>query len=206
MLLIETQLLPPSFVYIEAIRQGGWLIEANENYQKKSLRNRFFTVSSKSSELSSVPLEKGKANQKPIQEVKISYSENWQAKIEHRLNTAYGSAPYFLEYIDSLINILKQRFIHLYELNMNLLEWTLEVVNIELELQQTKSYHSVYPDDVLDWRNKGLPFYLDKSRDVLTYDQVFEDRLGFICNLSIIDLLFNLGPETGIFLHNASKS
>ena len=206
MLLIESQLLPPSIVYIEAIRQGGWLIEAHENYQKKSLRNRFFTVSSRSSESSTVPLVKGKANQKPIREVKISYSENWPLKIEHRLRTSYASAPYFLEYFGSFMDVLKQDFIFLYELNMHLLEWTLKVINIQIEVQQTKSYYSGYDDEDFDWRNKGLSFYLDKSQDVLPYDQVFDDRLGFICNLSIIDLLFNLGPETGLILHNASES
>ncbi len=206
MLLVESQILPPAFVFVEAIYQKGLLIELNENYQKKSLRNRFYIASVNSVELVTIPLTKGKAQNKPIQEVTISYAENWVEKLRNRLNTAYGSAPYFHDYFDTLMDVFEMDYSRLIDLNNHLLKWIIESTGMHLETKKTDSYVHDYDLSVVDWRNKDLSFYQNySSNSQLVYDQIFDDKHGFIRNLSILDLLFNVGPESGLVLSKASE-
>ena len=207
MLLVESQILPPIQIFIEALRCGGLLIEACENYQKKSLRNKFFTSSSSGRDSTSIPLKKGKANKTSISEVEISYDENWIHLIENKLKTSYGRSAYFDHYIDELLEILNKNFVFLFDLNINLLEWIISSTRLEIKYDLTESYSPELYPHVLDWRNKNLSFYnCDLSNNRMVYNQIFESQYGFIRNLSIIDLLFNRGPESGLLLKEEAKN
>ena len=207
MLLVESQILPPSFVFVEAMRQKGFLIEQNENYQKKSLRNRFYLASPTGIELSTIPVKKGKAQKKPISEVRISFEEDWVVKLGQRLKTSYGSAPYFLHYFDQLMELFETKFDFLVDLNAQLLQWIIRTMELQVQVEKTASYQEEHNPLNLDWRNKNLSFYHNySSNDQMVYEQIFEYRHGFIHNLSIIDMLFNAGPESGLLIRKLSQS
>ena len=206
MLLVESQCLPPISVFVEAIRQKGLLIESCENYQKISLRNRFYTSFSGGSELTSIPLAKGKANQTSIKDVRIAYEEEWVSHLTRKIMAAYGSGAYFKFYFDDLIAIFSRNESHLFNLNMHLLKWVIDVAEISLDVNQTSTYESIAKTNIKDWRKNNLSFYLNPtSNNQLKYDQIFESQHGFIRNLSIIDLLFNRGPETGWLLNEVAR-
>lgn len=198
MLLIESQILPPISVYQTAISEGGLLIEACENYQKKSMRNKFYMAAPSGRVSFSVPLKKGKSNQTPITSVSISYDDSWIMQLSSALKTNYGSSAYFDYYYDELISIFENRYQYLFDLNMALLLWTVDKMDLDLTIRKTKNYVKQGTlTDHLDQRNKSLSFYNNSSsNNGEAYDQVYADQYGFLRNLSIVDLIFNRGPES----------
>jgi hypothetical protein len=207
MLLTETQILPPVSTFIQAMRQGGLSIESHENYQKKSLRNRFYLSSPKGRITLSVPLKKGKSNQTKITDVGISYDTDWIKDIHHTLTALLRRSAFFDHYIDSLMDVFNQQFSYLWELNNELLSWSMRSGGIDLKVSYTSTYDRVSKPTILDHRNKSLSFYKNPtSNNYIRYDQIFMLEHGFICNLSILDLIMQRGPETGILLKRQSMS
>ena len=206
MLLIETQILAPILTYVKAVSKGGILIESFENYQKKSFRNRFWIATVSGKETFSIPLKKGKSNQSPIQSVKISYEDMWVRKLKFMFMTNYGSAPYFEYYFDELMDLFEAGFETLWELNNELLNWSNKVLDISLKIELTETYNSIYNAPIEDFRNKHLSFYESTtSKELGDYDQIFIGQVGFIRNLSIVDLIMNKGPEAGYIISQSAK-
>ncbi len=140
----------------------------------------------------SVPLLKGKNQQQPIHDVRIAYHTPWHAQHWHAIQTAYGSAPYFIHYSDELRKIFYSRFEKIYDMNMTILKWLLVKTHAPSQLIETTEYSKTNNEDVIDKRNTVLPMMEFHSPK---YNQVFMDRAGFISNLSVLDLLMNVGPE-----------
>jgi len=203
MLLTELQILPPISTFSDGMRNGGLIIEAFENYQKKSLRNRFFLSSSNGRISISIPLQKGKSNQLKIKDVRVSYDENWIKNIHHTLTTVLGRSAFFEHYIDSVMGIFYSNIETLWDLNRALLQWAVEAGEISLKVDYTESYIRKDSNTHKDFRNKPLSSYHNPtSNNYIEYDQIFMMEHGFIRNLSILDLIMNRGPETGLLINN----
>ena len=187
--------LLPSIIYIEAC----------ENYQKQSYRNRCHFYAADGIQSLSFPIvHEGNTHKRPISEVKIDYSTPWILQHKRAIVSAYRTSAYFEYYQDELFAILDSKPERLIDLNTKLLEFFLEKTGIKAEIRMTESYggsedcedlreaiHPKRPDDTL----KNLK--LEKP-----YFQVFAEKHGFIPNLSIMDLLFNEGPDSIIYLKN----
>ena len=185
--------LLPSIIYIEAC----------ENYQKQSYRNRCHFYAADGIQSLSFPIvHEGNTHKRPISEVKIDYSTPWILQHKRAIVSAYRTSAYFEYYQDELFAILDSKPERLIDLNTKLLEFFLEKTGIKAEIRMTESYggsedcedlreaiHPKRPDDTL----KNLK--LEKP-----YFQVFAEKHGFIPNLSIMDLLFNEGPESILYL------
>ncbi|MDX1684922.1 MAG: WbqC family protein [Saprospiraceae bacterium] len=195
-LLIELHTFP-SIAYFHAMVHHNLLIlEASENYNKRSYRNKFDLLSDKGVQTFSIPLKKGKHEQQPILETKISYDENWPDLLKRTLTTYYSGSPFFDHYSSALFNLLDAHIEDLYEFNFLALMELMQMVSINISIASNIDFHRA-STHVNDLRYTLLP----KSRiEHKSYPQVFEDKTGFICNLSILDLLFALGPETKEFL------
>ena len=167
-------------------------IEKHEHYQKGSYRNRCYIGSSSGRQLLSVPLLKGKHQQMPITDVRIAYHTPWYAQHWHAIETAYGKAPFFEHYADTIDDLLYRRFEFLYELNMGILRWLINEMRPPGELRDTAGYEMNIPPPFADLRNSITP---SASFSIEKYNQVFMDRTDFIENLSVLDLLMHLGPE-----------
>lgn len=169
------------------------LIEVCETYQKRSIRNRTRILSANGPLLLTVPLEKGKTKT-AIKEVRISYGENWIKDYLEGLRSAYANAPYFDYYFPDLEIIIKEKPIFLFDLfesSMSLLKkW------IPLKpMAYTSSFQKEYRKSA-DLRVNKPDTYV-KLR---SYTQVFSEKFPFTGMLSILDLLFNLGPESTVIL------
>lgn len=131
----------------------------------------------------------------PIKNVQISYDEPW---IDHHIKTitsAYNSAPYFDYYGSAVFDLIDKKFDTLYELNIAILDYLIGLEIIE-KYAFTTSY-VVSPDStIIDKRPSSAMW----DKHIEPYIQVFEDKYGFSNNLSILDALFNLGPETRLML------
>ncbi len=198
-ILMETQTFPSHHI-LKLASKYKLRIEAHEHYQKRSFRNKYIIATEKGPLALSIPLKKGKNNGMRITEVEIAYDVNWPEVHLRTIQAAYGKSAFYLYYKDELEEILQSRTPKLFELNWKLLQWMLDQMNIQTELDQSSKYVTPLQAPEIDFRNQFLPAnYAEfESRP---YRQVFLERTGFQANLSGLDLLFNLGPESEHFLH-----
>ncbi len=198
----ETQFLAPTSIFALYTTIDKILLEANETYQKRSLRNKCIIMGVNGPITLTVPLKKGKHDSKSILEVEISYHDSWIGDMLHAIRSAYGAAPYFDYYYPELEAILRKRHTLLWNLNEEMRKLMIKRCELsETVFLYTDTYKKSYSDDdYLDLRNKRLKDYQPQVSETLDYSQVFEDRHGFVEGLSIIDALFCLGPETSLYL------
>jgi len=172
-------------------------IECYENFQKRSIRNRAQILSSNGVLTLSVPLQKGKTSL-GIKDVLIAYNDDWQTQHLRAINAAYGNAPYYEHYIDAIVRLIQLRHQKLFDLNMSICDFLIEKNLIDTFTYTTEYIRSENVNDQ-DYRNIKMDW---KSRTPLEYDQVFEYKFGFVDGLSILDLIFNVGPEARLYLYN----
>ena len=186
--------LSPSIIYIEAC----------ENYQKQSYRNRCHFYAADGIQSLSFPiLHEGNTHKRPVSEVRIDYSKPWVMQHKRAIVSAYRTSAYFEYYQDELFAILDSRPEKLIDLNTRLLEFFLEKTGIKAEVHMTESYGQDGCEDLREAIHpKRQDTILQKLKLEKPYFQVFAEKHGFIPNLSIMDLLFNEGPDSIIFLKN----
>lgn len=184
-------------------------IEAAENYQKQSWRNRCTICTANGPENISVPIvhRNGSHNNIPITEVEVDYGSGWVQKAERAIVSAYSMSPFFEYYRDSFFDILASRPVTLFELDMKFLEYFLRQFGIPASIHLTRAYGEV-PEAVADLREVIHP---KRPNTILQdlglkkpYYQVFSCKHGFIEGMSAMDLLFNEGPESLVHLCSLS--
>ncbi len=180
---------------------GKVMWEANENYQKRSTRNRLFYKSAQGKKHFSIPLKSGKNQQLNIQNIEISYEENWTKDFYQIMITNYSNAPYIDYYLEDITNIINKRHQYLWKLNLELHHLILQKLGINQTTLFTQTWNKNYPTDVLDYRSKQI-----QLQKVMKYPQLFEEKgINFISDLTIIDLLFCCGPEARLYLKELAK-
>jgi hypothetical protein len=198
--IIKSEYLPPISTFWAAHNSDVVLLEVNENYQKKSSRNRAKILGVNGIDVLSVPLQKGKNNNMPITEVAISYHENWQTKHLNSIKSAYGNAPFFEYYFDDIEQILKNKYDLLIDLNQSLFSFFNKSINLDISIQKTSMYTKDYADSDCDLRFMKFNQKEIKGYTVKKYNQVFEEKHGFIGGISILDLLMCKGPESILYI------
>lgn len=193
--LLPTAFCPPisyiaAFLHFERVQ-----IEQHEHYQKGGMRNRCFIATANGPLRLTVPLLKGKHQQLPVREVRIDYRTPWIKNHWHAIESAYRRAPFFEEYAAYLLPVLQQKPAFLFDLNLALLELILKFLGVPGVLVLSEAYENV-PGTKTDLRQTFRPLASPSPWfQPQSYPQVFEDKHGFIPNLSILDLLFCMGPE-----------
>lgn len=189
--------LSPSVVYIEAC----------ENFQKQSYRNRCRFYAADGVQTLSFPIVHEDGTHKIlITEIKIDYKKPWVLQHERAIISAYGMSAYFDYYKDELFAILEAGYEKLFDLNMALLRFFIEKTGIKVDLRLTEDYHkeSRY-EDLREVIHPKRPNTILKDLSLeKPYFQVFSGKYGFQSDLSIMDLLFNEGPDSILYLKNAS--
>lgn len=201
-LLIDLHFLPNVEYFCALLRHDVITLEGQESYVKGSFRNKAQIVTANGMQLLSIPLKRGKHQQKNIQAVEISYQENWQRQHWRSIKTAYQNAPFYEEYEGSLSSLLSFDTSTLWDYNLHILRGLLEIFQIECNIEVTKTYQKVATETV-DLRHRIIPKNQDWSfptMQTIPYTQVFDDRQAFIPNASIIDLMFCKGPESILLL------
>ncbi|RFM28127.1 WbqC family protein [Deminuibacter soli] len=173
-------------------------IEQYENYPKSSFRNRCVIAGSNGVVNLSVPVVNGRDQKTLFREVRISDTGNWQLQHWRTVTSCYGKAPFFEYYAGYLEALLfTRRHTHLIDLNRDILQWLQKVLKVTAGISETTQFElQTTREGVADYRNHWLP---KNQGDYTTphYYQLFEDRIGFQHNLSILDLLFCEGPNAG---------
>lgn len=179
--------------------KGALLLEQMETFAKQSHRNRTVIVTAAGRFTLSVPVERPNGNHTRTGDIAISYAERWNVNHWRAIESAYNSSPYFLYYRDGIESILMKRHRKLSDLNEELLMHLLKKMKIDAQITHTEDYRQNYPSKI-DYRGR----YSYKRPEALppypAYQQVFSDRMPFQANVGILDLLFNLGPESRDYL------
>ena len=187
--------LPPVEYFRELnIYNPDFLIEKYEHFPKQTYRNRTNIYSPDGVLTLVVPVVKGSKVHTPVKDVKISYDFNWQRLHWLSLQACYRRSAYFEYYEDGFAPFYEMKETWLFDYNEKLLTMLLKQLKIKASLNHTESYEAEYPD-LTDLRQNIHP-KKDSGFQQKPYFQVFEERHGFMRNLSIIDLLFNQGPQS----------
>ncbi len=206
-ILIELHYFPTIQYFSKFFGHPNVIFEQHENYVKRSFRNRTHIAAANGLLRLSIPLEKGKHQQKSIRDVKISYDENWQNKQWTAICSAYGNAPFFEYYVDDFQPLFEEQTTHLFEHNLKVLQTIFFVLDIKPSFGLSESYEKEVPTTTVDFRNKITPKSVNGIQDAIykniPYQQVFAEKTGYLPNLSILDLIFCKGPETISILENA---
>ncbi len=187
--------LPPVNYFVQLnTYKPDILIEREEHFPKQTYRNRANIYSPDGVLALVVPVIKGSKNHTKVKDVKISYDFMWQRLHWQSLQACYRRSAYFEFYEDDFAPFYEKQITYLFDYNQELLNLLLKLTKIKTELNYTDEYQAEYPN-LHDFRFSIHP---KKESDIQQkpYFQVFEDRKGFMKNLSIIDLLFNQGPQT----------
>lgn len=188
--------LPPIPWFSAYINGGATYLERQEHYTKGTYRNRCLIASANGVHLLTIPLRKGKHQQQAIAAVRIAYDEPWQLRHWRAICSAYGNSPFFEHYADKLAGFYRDKnYETLWDWNFDLLQVVFQLLKIGKAVNLTEAFEPM-PTGKMDLRqafdtNHGFSGY--EWAVAVKYPQVFEDRLGFIANLSILDLLFCMG-------------
>ena len=174
---------------------------SSEPYRKMSFRNRAVVAGSNGTINLSVPLQSGRNQKSGYGEIKISYSQAWQANQWQTIISCYSKSPFFEYYRHGLQPFFTQKTEFLFAHNLTILDWLIKIMKLPV------TYEVAVPEDIIsgklnDLRDDILPKNYQNIKGFPVYPQVFQDRIGFIPNLSILDLLFNTGPQAADILNH----
>ena len=203
--LFSTAYFPPISYVAAMLDKPVVLVEQYETFPKQTYRNRAVVATANGLLPLSVPVVRTNGNHTYTKDMDICYNENWTAKHWRAIESAYNSSPYFLYYKDDVEAILNKKHRTLLELNMDILAFVFKKLKVAKDIILSTDFVVVDANaDIEDYRNRFSP----KNKEIIQlppYDQVFEDRFGFVPNLSILDLLFNMGPDSLGYLKEVAK-
>ena len=178
------------------------LLETCDNYIKQTYRNRCYIASPNGIQALSIPVERPEENpltKTKMKDIQISNHGNWRHIHWNALVSAYGESPFFEFYADDLRPFFEKEWKYLLDFNMDICQKMCELLDINPNIEKTDSFITDVTgiDDFRDSINPKHPSE-DDDFEAKVYYQVYRERYGFQPNLSILDLLCNMGPE-GIF-------
>jgi hypothetical protein len=195
--LLSTAYLAPIQYYTKFLKYDEVYIEMKENFIKQSYRNRC-KIYGANGELSiSIPIKKTSTKIK-IKDVQIDYDTKWQKLHWKSIESAYSSSPFFEFYEDDLKAFYERKYKFLIDLNAEIQKVILENLDLQIDFKYTEEFNQLANEKFIDLREIIHPKkqVIDPAFKTIKYTQVFADKHGFIPNLSIVDLLFNEGPNS----------
>jgi hypothetical protein len=201
---IELQYLAPIISFKTLIESTDSVIPIYERFRKMSFMNRAVIPAANGLTTLSVPLVGGRETKQVLREVRIDNSQLWQVRHWRTITSAYRRSPWFEFYEPGLAELYEKRFDLLSEWNLELVKWVLSSLkaNIEIRVLAERDQES---ELTIQQGCKPSNFQNEVfTRDLPVYPQVFQDRLGFQPNVSIMDLIFNEGNQSLSLLTKAS--
>ena len=175
--------------------------EIEDNFQKQTNRNRTYIYSPNGVQLLNIPVKHSKQAHQKTKEIKIENDFNWQKQHFKSLEAAYRTSPFFEFFEDEILPIFEKKHQFLMDLNFETMEFVTKCLRMKLDYKTTLEYfHEVDSNAILDFRTL-VDGKKDKSQ-FESYTQVFDDKHGFLNNMSVLDLLFNEGKYALDYLKN----
>ena len=196
---LSTAYLAPVQYYSKLVFFDEIRIETEENYPKQTYRNRCMIATANGVQALTIPVKKPEGLKAPTRDIRISEHGNWRHLHWNALVSAYNMSPFFEYYYDDFRHFYEKKYIFLIDYNEALQSTVCDLLDLHPKIINTKKYE---PSTENDFRNVIDPRHPlnDETFTPHPYYQVFREKHGFLPNLSIIDLLFNMGPESILLL------
>ena len=197
--LLSTTYFGPVQWYQKLHRADAVLMEQWESFQKQTYRNRCLIATTNGVQALTVPVERGSSSL--IRDMRISDHGNWRHLHWMALQSAYGESPFFEYYQDDIRPFFEKRWDYLMDYNEAICKKMCELIDIQPQIDRTIEF-VLEPSDVIDMRAAINPKRPAPDADFTPkpYYQVYTQKHGFLPNLSVLDLLFNMGPESIFYL------
>ncbi|NVK52161.1 MAG: WbqC family protein [Flavobacteriaceae bacterium] len=188
----------PIAQYQAIVNADEVLFEVHDNYQKQTYRNRCYIYGPNGKQLLNIPIKhKTITSKKKTKDTLVDNSSSWQKHHLKSIQIAYRSSPFFEFYEDDLLSIFTKKYTYLLDVNID----TYHFVTDTLQISNTYNKTTAYQEDT---STKDYKYLANAKQQLIQksnpYIQVFDDKFGFIPNLSILDLLFMEGPNAISFL------
>ena len=193
--------LAPVEYYSAIAKAETVFLESCESYIKQTYRNRCHIATANGKLALSIPVEKPAGEKTLTRDIRISEHNDWQIHHWRSIESAYNSTPFLEFYKDDLLPFYEKKWDFLWDFNGEIQTKVLELLDLQPDILLTKEYNTVLPQEVIDLRESIHP-KKDNFIENKPYYQVFDQRFGFQPNLSIIDLLFNMGNEAQLIIGN----
>jgi len=200
---LSTAYFPPIEYFYHILESENIVIDNWETYKKQTYRNRCNIYSEKGLMPLTIPVTKPQGNGTKTNDILIADIDKWKGNHWKTIETAYMNSPFYEYYKEEIYKEFIKQYNKLTDFNNSLLKVILKLLEIDKQINYSESFikPNTFPND---YRFKISP----KVSNNLIFDeyiQVFADRNGFIENMSILDLIFNLGPEAKYYLDNLKK-
>jgi hypothetical protein len=199
--LLSTAYLPPVSYFSILKKSEIVFIEQYEHYIKQTYRNRCKILTANGVMPLVIPVEKIKNKRMLVRDVRLAAHIDWQTQHWRALESAYNSTPFFEFYADDLLPFYKKKWRFLLDFNLQMLTKLLELTNIQTKIILTENYQ-IQGEKCIDSRDDIHPKKHSQNGAFIPYYQVFRERFGFSPDLSVVDLLFNMGNESIFYLEN----
>ncbi|MBZ9630468.1 WbqC family protein [Salegentibacter sp. LM13S] len=208
-ILIHPAYFGPVSQFVALVQADKVFFENEDNYQKQTYRNRMYIYDSNGKLLLNIPIRhrsaltgepKEAGKHQLYKEVKIENDFEWQKQHWRALKASYQTSPFFEFYEDEIYPLYHKKYDYLMDFNYACLEFITDSLQLDLDFKKTSEY-MLNPEDKKDLRNlinAKAKFNFEQEE----YTQVFKEKQGFLANLSILDLLFNEGPNTTNYLES----
>ena len=178
-------------------------LDNQEPYRKMTFRNKYEIATANGRLKLSIPLLNGRNQRVPMSEVQIFNEENWQQQHYKSIKNAYNRSPFFEYYEPSLQDLLLKKHQYLVDLNMSLVQWLEKQLKMSFNISQTNDLIPFLDPNYKDVRDLSNLEITTQNLVNQVYPQVFMDKIDFISNASILDLLFCMGPTSIIYLKDS---
>lgn len=207
-LLLTSTYLPPVQYFAHLLDAEQAWIEQYDHYQKQTYRNRCIIAAPDGPLPLTVPIEKPDTPKAFMRDIRISDHGNWRHLHWNAIESAYNHTPFFEYYKDDFRPFYEKKIDFLVDFNEALCQLVCQLIDIDTPQQRTTSYMVTPTEGITDLRDTIHPkksIEDDAAYLAVPYYQVFQKKLGFLSNLSIVDLLFNMGPESILVLQKSIK-
>jgi len=192
----------PSISHFTAMVQADTItFETEDNFQKQTNRNRMYIYSPNGMQMLNIPVKHSPVLHQKFKDVKLENAFNWQKQHWKSLEAAYRTSPFFEYFEDDIRPVFEKEHTFMMDLNFEVMEIVTDCLGMDFSYSKTTEYFAE-PADKADFRSLANG---KKDTSVFEpYTQVFEEKHGFINNLSILDVLFNEGRYAMEYLKNQS--
>lgn len=195
-LLLHPAYFGPVSQFVAMANAKEVVFENEDNYQKQTYRNRMYIYGANGKLLLNIPIKHtgDKSGHQKYKDIRIENDFPWQKQHWKSLETVYRTSPFFEFYEDEFYPLYRQKFDFLMDFNYHCLHLTLDCLQLDLPYQKTEEYHQD-PENLEDARYL-IAAKNKQPQQLEPYLQVFQDKFGFLNDLSIVDLIFNEGPNS----------
>ena len=201
-ILLSAAYLAPVEYYTILANSKEILLEGHEYYQKQTYRSRCKISTANGTMDLSIPVDK--SGKQLIRDIRISAHNDWQTHHWRSIESAYSSSPFFEYYSDDIQPFFEKKWVFLWDFNLEIQQVICNLLEITPNIAITDTY-KMSATGILDLRDRIHP-KKNSLIEIGPYYQVFEQKYGFIANLSILDLLFNMGNEAQLIIKNQQLS